>query len=132
MQTHARRAIIIGSTRPSCNGKPIAAWVHQLIQQCSTITSAESCSFELVDLSQWHLPIFDEPGIPARHAPVHEHTKAWQAKIASFSGFLFVTPQVPAPNALCASNADIICAELVYLYIAAVQLGLSSSLEKCD
>ncbi len=86
--------IIIGSTRPACNGKPIASWVHEIVLQHSAGSSSNSCSYELVDLSQWNLPLFDEPGVPARNAPVHEHTKAWQAKVKTFDGFVFVSPQV--------------------------------------
>ncbi|MCJ1305795.1 hypothetical protein MMC08_008611 [Hypocenomyce scalaris] len=82
--------IIIGSTRPKCNGKPIAAWIHKTILQHS---SSGSCSYEIVDLAHWNLPLFDEPGVPARDAPVREHTKAWQAKVKTLDGFVFVTPQ---------------------------------------
>lgn len=86
--------IIIGSTRPACNGRPIASWVHKTVLQHSASSSSNSCSYELVDLSQWNLPLFDEPGVPARNAPVHEHTKAWQAKVKTLDGFVFVSPQV--------------------------------------
>lgn len=51
--------VIIGSTRPACNGKPIAAWIYQLAQQR---LSSGHCTYELVDLAQWNLPMFDEPG----------------------------------------------------------------------
>lgn len=47
-----------------------------------------------MDLAHWNLPLFDEPGVPARDAPVREHTKAWQAKVRTLDGFVFVTPQV--------------------------------------
>lgn len=86
-------AIIIGSTRPACNGKPIADWIHNLVIQQSSGSSSGSCSYELVDLSQWNLPLFDEPGVPQRDPPVHAHTRAWQDKISTFDGFIFVTPQ---------------------------------------
>ncbi len=86
--------IIIGSARSACNGRPIASWVHKTVLQHSAGSSSYSCSYELVDLSHWNLPLFDEPGVPARNAPVHEHTKAWQAKVKTFDAFVFVSPQV--------------------------------------
>ena len=51
--------VIVGSTRPACNGKPIAAWIYQLAQQR---TVSGDYTYELVDLAQWNLPLFDEPG----------------------------------------------------------------------
>ncbi|DBA89875.1 TPA: hypothetical protein ACH3X2_004731 [Trebouxia sp. C0005] len=85
--------IIVGSTRPACNGRPIASWVHKIVLQHCAGSSSNTCCYELVDLSQWNLPLFDEPGVPARNPPVHEHTKAWQAKVKTFDGFVFVSPQ---------------------------------------
>ena len=86
--------IIIGSTRPNCVGKHIASWVYQLLRQQGVGSASVDTAYTLVDLAEWDLPLFDEPGIPARHSPVRDHTKAWQAKISSLSGFIFVTPQV--------------------------------------
>lgn len=48
---------------------------------------------ELVDLNDWHLPLSDEPNIPARGIYVQEHTRAWSRKIAEAAGYVFVTPQ---------------------------------------
>ena len=95
--------IIIGSTRPKCNGKPIAAWIHKTILQHSP---SGRCSYEIVDLAHWNLPLFDEPGVPARDAPVREHTKAWQAKVKTLDGFVFVTPQVGHKHGTCPVEAD--------------------------
>ncbi len=86
--------VIIGSTRPGCNGKPIASWIHNQIKQHSKGSSNGSCVYEVVDLAQWNLPLFDEPGVPARDAPVHDHTKLWQQKVKMLDAFVFVTPQV--------------------------------------
>jgi NAD(P)H-dependent FMN reductase len=48
---------------------------------------------EIVDLKDWHLPFGDEPGIPAKGIYMHDHTKAWSAKIAGVDGFVIVSPQ---------------------------------------
>ena len=92
--------VIMGSTRPNCNCKPITSWVHQLIQQQPRCTGIAQ-RYEVVDLSLWNLPLFNEPGVPARDPPVHAHTKAWQEKIGSFSAFIFITPQVLSAEGTC-------------------------------
>jgi len=49
--------------------------------------------FELVDLRDYPLPHLDEPLPPSMGQYQGEHTKAWAAKIASFDGFVIVTPE---------------------------------------
>src|SRR5213595_3737611 len=82
-----RIAIIIGSTRPGRNGEAVAKWVHEIAQER---TDAE---FELVDLKDFNLPLLDEPMPPIMGQYNKPHTKAWAAKISSFDGFVFVTPE---------------------------------------
>jgi NAD(P)H-dependent FMN reductase len=92
--------VIIGSTRARRLCPQIAAWVAQV--------GSESipARFELVDLKDWPLPMDDEPGIPAGHDYVFEHTRAWSRKVSEGNAIVFVTPQYnwgyPAPlkNAL--------------------------------
>ncbi|MFI5998459.1 NADPH-dependent FMN reductase [Streptomyces sp. NPDC051362] len=79
--------IILGSTRPGRNGEAVARWV---LEQAKTRTDAE---YELVDLLDYKLPLLDEP-FPAAYGQYSlPHTKAWAAKVASFDGFVFVTPE---------------------------------------
>jgi NAD(P)H-dependent FMN reductase len=82
-----RIAIITGSTRPGRNGKAVADWTFQLARNR---TDAE---FELIDLEDYHLPLLDEPVPPSRGQYSKEHTRKWAAKIDSFDGFVFVTPE---------------------------------------
>ena len=80
-------AVIIGSTRPGRNGEAVAKWVYEIAQRR---TDAE---FELVDIADYHLPHLDEPVPPSLHQYGKPHTHAWAKKIASFDGFVFVTPE---------------------------------------
>jgi NAD(P)H-dependent FMN reductase len=80
-------AIILGSTRPGRNGKAVADWVAE---QAAARTSAR---YELVDLVDHPLPHIDEPLPPTMGQYAGEHTKAWAAKIGSYDGFIFVTPE---------------------------------------
>jgi len=83
----SRIGIILGSTRPNRNGEQVAQWVHETASQR---TDAE---FELVDLRDYPLPHLDEPLPPSMGQYQNEHTRRWADKIASFDGFIFVTPE---------------------------------------
>lgn len=82
-----RIGIILGSTRPGRNGEQVARWV---LDQAATRTDA---SFELVDLAEVALPLLDEPFPPAMGRYQHDHTKRWSETVASFDGFVIVTPE---------------------------------------
>ncbi|MDQ1716242.1 MAG: hypothetical protein QOE71_1022 [Pseudonocardiales bacterium] len=79
--------IILGSTRPGRNGAQVASWVLDIAQR------REDAEFELVDLADYPLPHLDEPIPPSLGQYQNDHTKAWAAKIASFDGFVMVTPE---------------------------------------
>jgi NAD(P)H-dependent FMN reductase len=82
-----RIGIILGSTRPGRNGEAVAKWTYEIASQR---TDAE---YELVDIAEYDLPLLDEPVPPSMGQYSKEHTKRWAAKIASFDGFVFVTPE---------------------------------------
>jgi NAD(P)H-dependent FMN reductase len=81
--------IILGSTRPGRNGEQVAKWVNEVAQQR---TDAE---FELVDLLDYKLPHLDEAVPPSMADGQYSqpHTQEWAQKIASFDGFVIVTPE---------------------------------------
>ena len=87
--------IILGSTRPGRNGEAVAKWVLDVAKQRS------DAEFELVDLLDYKLPHLDEAMPPARGQYTQPHTLEWAAKIASFDGFVIVTPEynrsIPGP-----------------------------------
>lgn len=78
-------AIIIGTTRPNRKSEQVARWVYDIASK------RDDAHFELVDLRDYNLPLFDEPLPPSRKQYTQEHTKVWSAKIASFDGYVFVT-----------------------------------------
>jgi NAD(P)H-dependent FMN reductase len=82
-----RIAIILGTTRPGRNGKAVAEWV---LAKASDRTAAE---YELIDLLDYPLPHLDEAVPPSMGQYANDHTKQWAEKIASFDGFIFVTPE---------------------------------------
>lgn len=103
--------IICGSTRSPRAGPQITDFVHKTIQthltsqgQDSTDTDTDTTTppprpitLEQIDIADFNLPLFDEPGNPqaitdpSRYA--HQHTRDWSSRIAPLDAFVFVTPQ---------------------------------------
>jgi NAD(P)H-dependent FMN reductase len=65
----------------------VARWVYDVASRRS------DAEFELVDLRDYPLPHLDEPLPPSRGQYQGEHTRRWADKIASFDGFVMVTPE---------------------------------------
>ncbi len=82
-----RIAIIVGSTRPGRKADTVARWI---LEHAVKHGGAE---FELIDIDAFDLPLLDEPIPPSLGKYSKPHTHAWAAKIASFDGFVFVTPE---------------------------------------
>jgi NAD(P)H-dependent FMN reductase len=80
-------AIVTGSTRPGRNNIAVARWAFELA------APRKDAEFELVDIADYNLPLLDEPLPPFLGRYVNAHTKRWATKIASFDGYVFVTPE---------------------------------------
>ncbi|WP_426245812.1 NADPH-dependent FMN reductase [Nocardioides sp. LHG3406-4] len=80
-------AIILGSTRPGRNGEQVAKWVLEVASK------RQDATYELVDLADHPLPHLDEPLPPSLGQYSNEHTHRWAEKIASFDGYVMVTPE---------------------------------------
>ena len=65
----------------------MARWV---VEQAASRSDAE---FELIDLRDYPLPHLDEATPPSLGKYELEHTKRWAQKIASYDGFVIVTPE---------------------------------------
>lgn len=79
--------VLLGSTRPGRRGEQVARWIHA---RAARRTDAE---FEVIDLLDHPLPHLDEPEPAARGRYQHDHTRAWADTVASFDGFVMVTPE---------------------------------------
>jgi NAD(P)H-dependent FMN reductase len=82
-----RIGIIAGSTRPNRKALEVAKWV---LENANRRSDAE---YEIVDLKEFELPLLDEPAPPSMGNYQQPHTKRWAAKIASYDGFVFVSPE---------------------------------------
>ena len=96
-----RVGLIIGSTRVGRVAPQVADFVLDAIKAGDPANAAASLRagtvVDLVDLKDFNLPIFDEPGIPKRiESPEdykNEHTRVWARHIASYDAFVFLSAQ---------------------------------------
>ncbi|MGI5505866.1 NADPH-dependent FMN reductase [Lentzea sp. CA-135723] len=99
-----RIAVILGSTRPGRRSEEVARWVMNVAGTRS------DASFDLIDLAEVNLPLLDEP-VPALFGEyAHAHTREWSAVVASYDGFVFITPEYNHSFSAALKNA------LDYLY----------------
>ena len=92
-------AIVIGSTRPGRKAEAVAQWVQQIAGK------RQDAEYELLDIASYNLPLLDEPVPPSMGKYSKEHTKVWAAKVASFDGYVFVTPEYNHSTSAALKNA---------------------------
>jgi NAD(P)H-dependent FMN reductase len=115
-------AIVIGSTRPGRRADVVARWVH------GVATQRGDAEFELVDIRDYDLPLLDEPLPASRGQYTKPHTQRWSAKIASFDGYVFVTPEYNhGPSAALKNAIDFLYREWTNKAAAFVSYGGAAS-----
>lgn len=80
-------AVIIGSTRKTRFADKPAQWFMEQVKDHADL------DFELVDLRDFNLPIFDEAASNAYVPPTSPEAKRWQDVVKGFDGYVFVTPE---------------------------------------
>jgi NAD(P)H-dependent FMN reductase len=61
--------------------------------------------YEIVDIADFKLPMFDEPIHPSMNQYQHAHTKAWSQKINAADAYIFLTPEYNAGYPAAMKNA---------------------------
>ncbi|RVW10523.1 NADPH-dependent oxidoreductase [Prescottella agglutinans] len=84
-----RIAVIVGSTRPHRRARLVADWVQENAEQ----HLLGRAKVEIVDLAEYDLPLLDEPVPAAIGTYAMPHTRRWAEQIATYDGFVFVTPE---------------------------------------
>lgn len=102
--TQPKIGVIVGSQREPRAGLQVSNFVLNTLQAAKL-----PVAFSLIDLATWNLPIMNEP-LPARMITspdqyTHSSTRAWSAEIASYSAFVFVTPEYNAGYPASLKNA---------------------------
>lgn len=80
-------AIIVGSTRANRFADAPAEWIAKIGEDRSDL------DFEVVDLRDYPMPFFDELSSSLYSPSKNEIAQKWQAKIATFDGFLIVAAE---------------------------------------
>lgn len=79
--------VIICSTRPGRVGPSVARWFNEFADRHAKFDTT------LIDLADFHLPLYDEPFHPRLQKYENEHTKKWSASVAGADAYVFVTPE---------------------------------------
>src|SRR5690606_1627444 len=86
-RTMTKIAIVTGSVRPGRQSLNVANWVKSIADQ------RPDAEFEVVDIADFHLPVWDEAMPPSMGQAEKAHSKAWSAKMAEFDGYVFVVSE---------------------------------------
>lgn len=84
-----RIGIIQGSVREGRNGDAVAQWMLDF----ATNRNDQDVEYELVDLADYRLPFLGEALPEGEKAEAEATIQAWSEKIASFDGYIFITPE---------------------------------------
>ncbi|RBQ18307.1 NADPH-dependent FMN reductase [Spongiactinospora rosea] len=115
-----RIGIILGSAREHRNSEQVAGWVLQYAEL------RDDATFDLIDLRDHPLPLFDEQFPPAMGRYQNEHTKRWASVIASYDGFIIVTPEYNHGIPAVLKNAiDFVFAEWANKAVGFVSYGVA-------
>lgn len=77
--------VIVGTTRPNRVGRTIADWFMEQTKSRNDMT------FELVDLADVNLPLYNEPRSAKQDNYEFEYTKEWSKRVAKADGYVWVT-----------------------------------------
>lgn len=80
--------VIIASVRDGRVGESIAKYVVDMANSADN-----GFEYNLIDLKAVNLPLLNEPFPAAMNNYQYQHTKDWSKLIASFDGFIVVTPE---------------------------------------
>src|ERR1700680_3967294 len=117
-QQQPRIGIVIGSTREGRFGEKPAHWIHEIAKQRTGL------DFELIDLRDHPLPIFNEPRSPMAGPVNNEAARLWAGKLATLDGLIVVTPEYNhGPSAVLKNAFDYAYKEFVRKPIGFVGYG---------
>ena len=80
-------AIVTGSIRPGRQSLNVARWVESIASHRPDV------AFEIVDIADFQLPVWDEAIAPAYAPGTKEHSRVWADKMAGYDGYVFVVSE---------------------------------------
>jgi len=124
-----RIAIVVGSTRPGRKGSAVAHWVHERASR------REGIEFEVVELSDFDLPLLAEPVVPSQAKRQYESaaTRAWGSRMDAFDGYVWVTPEYNHGVPAAMKNAlDVLYPEWNHKAVAFVSYGVNEGVRAVE
>ena len=82
--------VIVGSTRPNRFSEKLIPWLSE------HLTKRDGVAFEILDLKEHELPLFDQPMSPAyvqNGEYTHESVRAWAKKIGEADAYIMIAPE---------------------------------------
>lgn len=80
--------IVLGSVRQGRNAEAVTNWVYDFASKRN-----DNAEYEIVDLAEYKLPFLGQALPEDRQAEAETAIKSWSDKMASFDGYIFVTPE---------------------------------------
>jgi len=81
--------IILGSVREGRNAEAVANWTLNFAKK----REDENVEYELVDLADYPLPLLGAKVPEAQQQEAENAINGWKEKLASFDGYVFITPE---------------------------------------
>lgn len=81
--------IISGSVREGRNSEAVTQWIHDF----AVNRNDEGVEYEIVELADYDLPLLGSKLSEDRQAAAGAAIQAWSEKMASFDGYVFITPE---------------------------------------
>ncbi|WP_313468139.1 NAD(P)H-dependent oxidoreductase [Carnobacterium sp.] len=81
--------IISGSVREGRNSEAVTQWIHNF----AVNRNDEGVEYEIVELADYDLPLLGAKLSEDRQAAAGAAIQAWSEKMASFDGYVFITPE---------------------------------------
>ncbi len=106
------------ATREGRFGDKVAAWIHEVASE------RDDLAFEIVDLRDYPLPLFDEAVAPIYHPAKNEVAQRLSATMAELDGYIFITAEYNhAPTGALKNAIDFLYPELGHKPAAFVGYG---------
>ncbi|RDW20041.1 NADPH-dependent oxidoreductase [Oceanobacillus arenosus] len=80
--------IVLGSVRQGRNGEAVTNWTYDF-----ALKRNDDVEYEIVDLVDYKLPLLGAALPETQQADAETTIKAWSDKMASFDGYIFVSPE---------------------------------------
>jgi NAD(P)H-dependent FMN reductase len=80
-------AIVTGSVRPGRQSLNVARWVESIARE------RQDATFEVVDIADFRLPVWDEATPPSFGPGEKPHSRAWSEQMAQYDGYVFVVSE---------------------------------------